>query len=143
VADQSGQALVELTVGISVFVLLLVGVAEFGTVAYSAIEVSNAARAGVQYGAQSRTTAADTTGMQNAATQDAHDLSALISATASKSCTCANGNASTCLNTDCSGSRIVELVTVNTTATVTPAYHVPLVPQSFTLTGKAVMRVHQ
>ena len=83
-----------------------------------------------------------TTGMQTAATQDAHDLSG-ISATASKSCTCANGNASTCLNTDCSGSRIIESVTVNTTATVTPPYHVPLVPRSFTLTGKAVMRVHQ
>ena len=61
--NQTGQALVELSLTLPILFLLLMGAAEFGTLAYSAIEVANAARAGVAYGAQSHVTAADSTGM--------------------------------------------------------------------------------
>jgi len=53
---------------------LLVAVLEFARVAYAAIEVSNAAKAAVQYGASSIGASADATGMLNAATSDAEDL---------------------------------------------------------------------
>src|ERR1035441_2109749 len=51
--DQRGNAMVELALGVSLCSALIVGAAEFGWLAYQSIEVSNAARAGVQYGAQS------------------------------------------------------------------------------------------
>jgi hypothetical protein len=43
----AGQSLIEVALSVPIFVLLLVGAAEFGTVLYAAIEVSDAARAGV------------------------------------------------------------------------------------------------
>src|ERR1700744_6377881 len=72
--SESGQSLVELSLGLTAMTVLLIGATEFGGLAYASIEVSNAARAGVQYGAQNHTTASDTTGMQTAATQDAPDV---------------------------------------------------------------------
>ena len=49
----------ELALVVPVFIALLLGAAEFARLAYAGIEVSNAARAGVAYGSQSSTTAAD------------------------------------------------------------------------------------
>ena len=67
--DQRGNALVELALGVTLCSALIVGATEFGWLAYQSIEVSDAARAGVQYGAQSRTDAANTAQVQAAATQ--------------------------------------------------------------------------
>ncbi len=75
--DDKGQAFVELALVLPIFILLLVGAAEVGRIAFASIEVSNAARAGVSYGAQNHATASDTTGIQTAATQDETDLTAL------------------------------------------------------------------
>jgi Flp pilus assembly protein TadG len=140
--NEEGSALIELAVGLTICTTLILGAAEFGRLAYAGIEVSNAARAGAQYGSQSRTLAADLTNITTAATQDAPDVSG-ISATASYFCQCSNGGASTCAVTDCSTSRIVEYVQVNTSAAVSPGIYVPGLPRSYTLTGKAVMRVVQ
>jgi Flp pilus assembly protein TadG len=140
--DQRGNAMVELALGVSLCSALIVGAAEFGWLAYQSIEVSNAARAGVQYGAQSRTDAADTAHVQTAATQDAPDVSG-IAATASYFCQCSNGGTSTCAATDCSTSRIIYYAQVNTSATVKPLITLPLLPKSYALIGKAVMRVEQ
>lgn len=138
----SGDAMVELALSVTLCATLLLGGAELGSLAYSAIEVSNAAHAGAAYGSQSHTTADDVSGMQTAATQDAPNISGLT-ATAARSCQCSSGGTSTCGVTDCPTSRIIEYVTVNTTATVTPLVTVPGLPKSYTLTGKAVMRVVQ
>ena len=140
--DQRGNALVELAFGVTLCCTLIVGAAEFGWLEYQSIEVSDAARAGVQYGAQSRTDAADTAHMQTAATQDAPDVSG-IAATASYFCQCSNGGTSTCAATDCSTSRIVYYAQVNTSATVKPLINLPLLPKSYALIGKAIMRVEQ
>jgi Flp pilus assembly protein TadG len=50
---ESGQALVELALMMPIMMLLLVGALALARVAYAAIEVSNAAKAAVQYGASS------------------------------------------------------------------------------------------
>jgi Flp pilus assembly protein TadG len=140
--SESGDAMVELSLSLTLLTLVLVGTAEAGSLAYSAIEVSNAAHAGAVYGSQSHATADDVSGMQTAATQDAPNVSG-ITATASRFCQCSGAGTSTCAVTDCSGSRIVEYVQVNTTATVTPSIKVPGSPSSYTFTGKAIMRVVQ
>jgi Flp pilus assembly protein TadG len=140
--SELGQALVELALVFPVLLLLLVGAAEFGLLAYTAIEVSNAAHAGVQYGAQNHATASDNAGMQAAALDDGPNVPGLA-ATATHFCGCADGAASTCLATDCAGSRILEYVQVNTTATVNPGLSYPGMAKTFTLSGQAIMRVEQ
>src|SRR5437868_14236831 len=87
VYGDKGQAFVELALVLPIFILLLVGIAEVGRLAYASIEVSNAARAGVAYAAQSHTTAQDSANIQLAATQDAPDVSSLT-ATTRQSCAC-------------------------------------------------------
>ena len=141
-SGDSGQALIEVAVSALLMVTLLAGTCEFGILEYDAIEVTNAALAGVQYGAQSRVTALDIAGMKLAALADGSNVSGL-SATATHFCSCSDGSASTCLGGDCSTSRIVEYVQVNTTVTITPSFHVPTLPQSFNLSGVAVMNVGQ
>jgi hypothetical protein len=137
-----GQAIVELALTLPLFVALLIGAVEFGRLAYAAIEVKDAARAGVQYGAQSHATASDNAGIQQAALNDAPDVVEL-GATASHFCSCSNGGASTCVPTDCAGARILEFVQVNTTASIVPLFHVPGLPTTITFNGQAIMRVEQ
>lgn len=140
--DECGNALIEVAVGVTVCTTLVLGAAEFGHVVFAGIEVSNAAHAGAEYGSQSRTYAADIANITTAATQDAPNVTGL-SATASYFCQCSNGGSSTCAATDCSTSRIVTFVQVNTTATVNPQIYVPGLPRSYIVSGKAVMRVAQ
>jgi len=152
-----GQSFVELALVMPIFVVLLVGAAEFGRLAYVAIEVSNAARAGVAYGAQSHITAANLAGMELAATNDGSNVVGLagacagssvngLCAVASQSCTCSDGTVITCANagTTCvSPARIIESVQVTTSAVVDPLIYLPGLPRSYTLGGQAIMRVEQ
>jgi Flp pilus assembly protein TadG len=140
IRSASGQALLEAALTLSVLCILLLGAAEFGKVTYAAIEVTRAAKAGVQYGDASTTTATDTAGIATAAANEAPDISGLTT-TSSVSCSCANGGTSTCLNTDCPGSTIIVTLTVQTTATYDPGIHIPGLPATYTLHGRAVQQV--
>jgi Flp pilus assembly protein TadG len=140
--SESGQALVELSVAISLLVLILLGAVEFGQIAYTSIEVANAAKAGVQYGAQNGYTATDTTGIQNAAQGSAPSLSGMT-VSSSVACVCSDGSASTCQNTDCPNSHIEETVTVTTQYALTPYFLLPNFSNSMTLQGQAVQRCGQ
>lgn len=151
--EDKGQAFIELALILPIFLLLLVGTAEVGRLAYASIEVSNAARAGVAYAAQSHTTAQDTANIQAAANSDSPDVPGLI-ATPTYSCSCESstgvmGTAGSCTGISTapdscpSPSRIVLYVKVTTTATVDTAFHFPGLPASFTLRGSASMRAEQ
>jgi len=139
--DQRGTALVELALSLSVMILIMFGIVEFGRVIYTAIEVSNAAHAGVQYGASSRAASADTTGIANAAMADAANVSGLSVTSVNTSCTCANTayTPTSCSdNTTCrsNGTALVETITVNTQATYAPLFQYPR-QGTFTLKGSA------
>jgi Flp pilus assembly protein TadG len=142
----SGQALVELVLTLPFLLLLLIGAAELGRLAYYSIEVSNAARAGVAYGAQNHVTAGDFSGMNLAAQNDAGNI-VLTTKTATHSCACSNSYTATsaCTATfSCSGAnRIIEYVQQNTGATVSPMFRYPGVSTTYAVTGQAVMRVEQ
>lgn len=139
---ECGGAIIELALSMPLLISILLGAVEFARVAYAGIEVSNAAMAGVQYGAQNTTAAADTGGIQNAASNDAPDI-ALDPTTSSYSCICADGSASSCKSTDCSGSAIETILTVNTQVTFTPLLHIPGIPATFKLQGQAIQKVLQ
>lgn len=140
-AGTSGQSLVEAALIFPILVTFLLGAADLSRVARATISVSNAAKAGVQYAVQSGFTAQDTSGISSAAAAEAPNLS--LTTTSTISCVCSDGSASTCANTDCQNSHMVEKVTVTTSATVTPLIHLPSLPTSFTIKGKAVQRCLQ
>jgi Flp pilus assembly protein TadG len=145
VRNDCGGAFVELALIMPMFTVLLAGAADFARLAYAGIEVSNAARAGVQYGAQNRITALDIAGMKLAATNDGPDVTSM-NATATNSCVCTSGVTITCANaaTACAApARTLQYVQVNTTAAVSPLFHYPGLPATFNLQGQAKMRVEQ
>jgi Flp pilus assembly protein TadG len=140
--SDSAQALVELAFVLPVASFLLIGTIEVGRLANTSIVVDQAARAGVAYGAQNRVTASNTTGMTQAAQQDASSISNLT-VTASHYCACSDGSTSTCQPTDCSSSRILEYVKVDTQTQLHTLFPYPSMPRSYTVKGQAIMRVAQ
>jgi Flp pilus assembly protein TadG len=145
---ESGDSLVEVALLLPVLTMLLVGTIDLGRLAYMSIEVSNAARAGVQYGQQNSSTWSDVNGMQTAATNDAADLvgatNGSLSATATYWCQCSDGTSVTqsCSPSapSCSSTHLVNYVKVVATATYKPWFPCPGIPSSTTLSSQAVMR---
>ena len=148
---QSGQSLVELAVTMPILTLLLLGGAELARLAFASIQVTNAAKAAVQYGDQNHAFAStDSNGMKIAATADAQGLSGL-NVTSYRQYQCSNApgvmlavdsndNPS---NTSCTGSTLEEILTVTTTAFFDPLIHLPGLPTTYTLTGNATQVVLQ
>jgi Flp pilus assembly protein TadG len=142
-AGDRGGALVETAIALPLLSLLLVGASEFGLVDYEAIEVTNAARAGVQYGAQSATHAADVTGIQRAATADAPNIT-LGTTTVSTTFICSDGSNPTGTPPVCGAGLALEtILTVRTQATFNPVLHIPGVTPNFALRGQATQKVLQ
>ena len=143
---EAGLAIVEFALAVPLLLLLLVGLVETGRFAYYSILVGNAARAGVQYGAQNDTNALDDTGMQAAATTDAQSI-ANISATSGRLCQCNNGTTTTALNctsgTCPSGYHRVVYVWVSASGTFSSLFNYPGLPQQLTITRRAQMRVSE
>lgn len=145
---EAGVALLEFALIVPLLMLLLVGLIETGRFAYYSILVGNAARAGVQFGAQTTSTALDNAGMQLAATNDGQSVSGLV-AVASHSCQCWNGTiatpdpgtAASCNSPVCpAGYHHLIYVQVNTTGTLQPLFHYPGLPQHFNVSAHALMR---
>jgi Flp pilus assembly protein TadG len=134
----SGQSLVETALAVSLCGVLMLGAAEFGRLAYAGIEISDSARAGVEYGSQSHATAQDVSNMKHAASLSAPDISNLT-LTASRYCKCSDGSSSDCTTNSCV--RVITYVQVVTSGSINPMIYVPGLPKSYSLSGKAVMRV--
>lgn len=142
-AGEKGQTLLELALLMPILLLLLVGIFEVGRFAYYSIEVSNAARAAVQYGAQSLADSKDTSGLTQAARNDSADLSG-INVTSTVLCACSETPSTyiPCPAVGCAGHPVVFLQ-VDTNANITPLFHYPGFPSVFTAKGHAIMRVAQ
>ena len=133
-----GQAALEVALVVPVLVALLMIVGEFLRVYYMAIELNNAARAGVQYGINSPANAANLAGMQQAALNDGSDIGGMT-ATATEYCECSDGSSVWCGTADaCSDERVY--VEVDTSATFYTLADWPGIPRSIALSGKAIMR---
>jgi len=159
-----GQSAVELALGLPFLVLLLVVVADFARVFYASIAVASAARAGVQYGAQSYVKAVDYAGMQQAALKDGKSIASFatpmeagapsgtgLTATATNYCKCVTSPAASscsCDNTVVScttvpptGCFLQTFVKVQTNATFPTIIQYPGVPDPIPLSSIAVMQV--
>ena len=113
--SEDGQSLVELALTIPLLLLMLMGMAELGQICYGAINVSNAAKAAAQYGAQTSTTAVDTAGMLAAAQNEIGTVPGLVGSLDMPAATtmpdgsavpsvtvCTSGSSSSCSYCSCS-----------------------------------------
>jgi len=152
--SESGTALIELAVSIPIFIVLILGTAEIANLAWSSVQINNAARAGASFGSLSRANSADLTHIQAAAqneapkfitdpatqvtsTQVCYCVTAGVPGAADKGCT------STTLFT-CAAPSIIQIaVQVNVQAPVTTVIHYPGLPASYTVRSQATMGVEQ
>jgi Flp pilus assembly protein TadG len=127
----------ELAFALPALALLLLVVTDFARVFYTSITVANAARAGVQYGAQCYNTAIQTNNVEQAALNDAQNINGLT-ATSSVFCMC-NGSVVACSPQQCANPQ--AYVRVKTSATFHPMFNYPGIPSSIPLSTTAVMEV--
>jgi Flp pilus assembly protein TadG len=159
--------MVEMALTTPLFILLIMGTFELGRVAYYAIEVANAARAGASYGAVNRGNATVSATIQQAAANDAPDLPNLVT-TAGTACVCqtittssgtttetfnpssgttscssfTGSNASVCsADSSTQNTSVIYYVTVSTQTNLDPLIHVPGLPNTYSLHGYSEMRV--
>jgi Flp pilus assembly protein TadG len=145
--SEAGTSLLEVALLIPMLSLLFLAVIDVGRLAYMSIEVSNAARAASAYGAQSHITAVDSTGMVQAAKNDAPDITGLA-ATAIHFTVCSGsatagggiGPVVPPLLSSCPGARLLLYVQVSTSATYTPWFPYTGSPGSWQLSGLSTMR---
>ena len=88
--SDDGVAIVELALIAPFLILLTIGIIDIGRFARDSIEISNAARAGAEFGAYSAANSTNVMGIQSAATSDATDV-ALLSTDVSSSTYCSCG----------------------------------------------------
>ena len=159
-----GVALTEFVLGIPLAFVLFIGILDFGRVFYAAMAVSNAARAGVQYGAWSNPS--DFSGMRDAARAagDASGIGDFTTVGACRYCKCSNGTGScdscspssgpssdptsdgcsvgsACVSGCPSGDAPQVYVSVTASKVFTTLFPYPAIPRTTTLNRKAVMRV--
>ena len=149
-----GVSVTELALVLPLSLVLFIGILDFGRVYYSAIAVSHAARAGVQYGAQDNIKSGDFAGMRQAASDALGDVSN-FTVTACRYCRCADGTGtctscsasadgcstgSGCLGTCGSGAPQV-FVQVTVDKVFTTLFPYPGLPSTADLNRKATMRV--
>jgi Flp pilus assembly protein TadG len=134
-----GTSLLEMALLLPVLLLLILGIIEVGRYAELSIMVANAARSGVQYGAQSLADAADITGIQNAATYDAPMTPPLV-VSSSVICYCSG---SVCNGPCVAPNTEIVYLHVTTTGTFTSLFAYPGLPSFAAVNSVAQMRVAQ
>jgi Flp pilus assembly protein TadG len=144
----SGQSLLEVALLTPFLLLLLLGTIEMGRYAFEGIELGNAARAGVAYGAQNHFTAADPNGITDAACQDFQGTNACgLTVTPAYLCQCDNaGTVSTlsnCTQTCPVGTHEVVSLQVTASDKFTPVFKYPGIPSQVTVNRTATMRIWQ
>ena len=139
----SGAAMAELVILAPLLLLVMLGLVEAGRAGDLAVTVASAARAGVQYGSQTTASAADTTGMQTAATNDANNPN--VTAVASKYCQCEDLSASVCGQAGaCSANHqntYVKVIVTGTESSVINYAPLPAALRAVSITTTAIMRV--
>lgn len=145
--SESGQGMLELALCLPIFALMILGTAEIANIAWASVQLNNAAHAGAQFGSQGRAWAANISGIETAAQNEAPALTITFPTAPTQSCSCLDSTGATagtgCTTTVLCPSPYViyDNVTVYTQAVVTPLIHYPGLPASYTLQAQATMGV--
>ncbi len=137
---EHGASLVELAILLPLFLLLIFGAVDFGRLFYLETEIAGAAHSAVTYGSQNPT---DTSGMQNAAQDDAPNVPNLSVGAPTYGCECSDGTSyvASCLPAPPTcATNVVYRVNVTVTSTYAPLFPWPGIPSSFPLSSSAAMR---
>ncbi len=98
----AGNITVEFGFLLPFLIALAIGTYDFGNIGLQKITVTNAARAGTQYGVVDLSTAGDTDGMKLAARLDADDVNSELTINARQYCLCSSSGEVSCTNV-CTG----------------------------------------
>jgi Flp pilus assembly protein TadG len=134
-----GQALVELALVMPFLFLVLLGAVEFSNLVYAGIEVSNSARAAVQYGAMNGGNTTDVNGMLAAAQNDSPNLGTNVAFTSgypTVSYGCSDGSTYNA-TTYCRSAYVYATLSVKMQTKFSPIVQLPGFGPSFTLYGYA------
>lgn len=137
----SGNVMIEAGFLIPLLIVLAMGGYDFGRLALHKITVTNAARAGTQYGTQDLITAADTDGMIQAARNDAGDAEGLLTVNARQYCACTNEGEVACTASCADGSFSMLYVEVTVQDEVELLYPYPGIGSPKSVETTARMRV--
>jgi Flp pilus assembly protein TadG len=138
--DESGSALLEFAVILSVMVFLLLGTVDYTCEILRAMQIQNAATAGAAYGAVPGNES-NLTGIQSYTVALAPYVKG-VTATATNVWACSPGGTSVSSTSLCTGNVTpYKYVVVTTNATVPVAMTYPGIPASSTLKATATMRV--
>lgn len=132
--NEKGSAMLEFALGMPLLMLFLFGTADFGRLFYYSIEVANAAAAGAVYGSLNSGNMTDTTGISNAAKNDAPEI---LSLTVASSQVCQDSNSN---NVPCTTSGAYQYAKVTTSYTFQTLFSYPLIPSSVSLSRTVMMR---
>jgi Flp pilus assembly protein TadG len=139
--EDSGQALAEMAIVLPFLLVLFVGVIDFCRIFYTSMMLTQAARAGVQYGGQSKAKSQQFAEMQQVAIDTASDLTPVIAANATRYCECPSGGQVDC-STNCGVDGAPRVyVTVTTGYTFNTFFPYPGIPTNIALSRTAVMLV--
>jgi Flp pilus assembly protein TadG len=138
--SESGGALIELAVVMPVLILIAVGVMDYSRVYFTSVAVSNAARAGAEYGTAVAGNQIDQTKIQNFAKADGAEVGS-ITVTSRTFCECAGVPVLNCAPL-CTGNNPPEVfVEVNATKDVALLLRYPGLPASITVARQATFRL--
>jgi Flp pilus assembly protein TadG len=133
----AGSAALELAVISPLILLLLIGVVDYGRAFFTSVTVTNAARAGAEFGAQGPTTSGDTVAMRKFAQGDAQEAGT-ISVSARRYCEC--GGVSHACTACASGAAPDVFVEVTATKALSMLLPYPGLPRTVTITRTATFR---
>jgi Flp pilus assembly protein TadG len=151
--SDNGSALVELAIALPLLVLIMAAAIDYARIFYMAMALTNAARAGAQYGAFSAAQSVNYTGMQNAATASTN-LSG-VTASASRECVCATDSgafSATVTPNDCtspeatacpSGHRAIFVTVWAHSTFTTLMWNFPAIASTTSISRMATLRVAQ
>ncbi len=123
-----GAAVIEFALLAPVLLLMVVGAIDFGTFIHQKMQLQSAARAGVQFAAQSNATISDTAGIVNAAANASELDFTGVTTTTTQFCSCSDGVESAAdtfggCSGSCAGGELPGLyVRVNVTGQFTPLF---------------------
>ena len=137
--SRRGGAAVELAVLFPIILLILIGIVDYGRVFYTWVQVSNAARAGAEWGGQDFSTENDTATMTAVAKADGVDAGTLTPVS-SRVCECSQVPRDCSLGA-CPGGAAPEVYTkVVISKTVNMFLSYPGLPPSVTISRTAYFR---
>jgi Flp pilus assembly protein TadG len=140
--SERGAALVELALSTPLLVVMIVGAVDFARAFYTAMELTNAARAGAQFASRS-VTGFDAGTTQSVAAAASPQIATYTVDTPTQGCTCNTGATATahsCTTACPAGQYLAVYITVTTRKAFSPVMRFPGVPSTVTIERTVTMR---